>query len=292
MTEQVPCGKCPNCLKRRTSGWSFRLMEQVKVSKSAWFITLTYDTDHVPLTKNGFMSLDKKHLQLFFKRLRKAHEGNGWPSIKYYAAGEYGSETRRPHYHIILMNVQVEKIQSAWALGHVDYGYRNGVAGVNEATVGYTLKYISKAGKFYHRNDDRVREFALMSKGLGESYVGQFTTLTLGRLIDHDGEECVEIKKRKVMIMPSEYHQWHHEDPDERMYCNLTGGKVIGMPRYFKQKIYTEEQRKRIAFFARQKMLLEQEEQMKDPMYHQKQLAADVQAFRAQEYKNSKRDKI
>jgi len=41
------------------------------------------------------------------------------------------------------------------------------------------------------------------------------------------------------------------------MYCNLTDGKKIGMPRYFKQKIYTDEQRKAIGLATRTKMLLE-----------------------------------
>lgn len=37
------------------------------------------------------------------------------------------------------------------------------------------------------------------------------------------------------------------------MYCNIEGGKKIGMPRYYKDKIYTETERERIAFFARLK---------------------------------------
>ena len=53
----VPCGKCPDCVKKRTSQWSFRLRKQAEVSTSAYFITLTYDTEHVPITPNGFMTL-------------------------------------------------------------------------------------------------------------------------------------------------------------------------------------------------------------------------------------------
>lgn len=167
----VPCGKCPECRARRISGWSFRLTEQQKVSNSSWFITLTYDTDNVPITKSGFMDLQKRDLQLFFKRLRKAHEeqlrvlqtGIGIPisrlSLKYYACGEYGGRTRRPHYHIILFNASIELIQTAWDKGQVHYGQVTG------ASIGYTLKYISKPSKIpQHRNDDRTKEFSLMSK--------------------------------------------------------------------------------------------------------------------------------
>lgn len=160
----VPCGRCPDCTARRISGWSFRLMQEDKVSNSSLFITLTYDTSNVHITPNGFMGLRKRDIQLFFKRLRKshgrAHAFNG-KRIKYYAVGEYGGRTMRPHYHIILFNASIKLIQDAWNQGQVHYGQVTG------ASVGYTLKYISKPSKVpLHRNDDRQKEFSLMSKGL------------------------------------------------------------------------------------------------------------------------------
>lgn len=158
----VPCGKCPNCRARRVSGWSFRLMQEDKHSFDSSFITLTYDTRFVPITASGFMGLKKRDLQLFFKRLRKASPAE--PKIKYYAVGEYGGRTMRPHYHIILFNASIHKIQEAWNLGQVHYGKVSG------ASVGYTLKYMNKKGKVpMHRNDDRQPEFALMSKNWGQA---------------------------------------------------------------------------------------------------------------------------
>ena len=59
------------------------------------FVTLTYDDDHLPSPA----SLDKRELQLFFKRLRKAYD----KPIKYFASGEYGDKNARPHYHAILL---------------------------------------------------------------------------------------------------------------------------------------------------------------------------------------------
>ena len=58
------------------------------------YITLTYNDDHLPA--NG--SLQPRDLQLFWKRLRKART----PGIRYYACGEYGDQTARPHYHAII----------------------------------------------------------------------------------------------------------------------------------------------------------------------------------------------
>lgn len=154
----VPCGKCEACRSRQVSSWSFRLMQEAKNSVNAHFITLTYDTKHVPITASGYMSLCKRDVQLFFKRLRKAHKQS---FIKYYAVGEYGSKTRRPHYHAIIYNVDISLIQNAWQNGQVHYGL------LTPASCGYTLKYMFKKGCVpAHKKDDRLSEFALMSKAL------------------------------------------------------------------------------------------------------------------------------
>lgn len=46
--------------------------------------------------------------------------------------------------------------------------------------------------------------------------------------------------------------QWHKSDLVGRMYLNIEGGKKISMPRYYKDKLYSEDERKRIGFFAAQ----------------------------------------
>lgn len=161
----LPCGKCPPCVKRRVSGWSFRLMKEGEVSSLSLFVTLTYDTNYVPITEKGFMTLDKTDIQKFLKRLRKKANQN--ERIKYYCAGEYGTDRHRPHYHLILFNAKHQDIIDAWvhpetkkAIGTIYFG------NVQEASIGYTLKYISKPRIIpIHRNDDRQPEFALMSKG-------------------------------------------------------------------------------------------------------------------------------
>lgn len=168
----VPCGKCEQCTKRRISGWSFRLMQEDKISSSSYFITLTYDTAKVPITKNGYMGLSKRDVQLFFKRLRKVNSGK----LKYYLAGEYGGKTARPHYHIILFNCDVKTIQDSWDLGSIHYGE------VTAASVGYTCKYIQKPRRIpLHRNDDRQPEFSLMSKKLGFPILSRILSSTTKR---------------------------------------------------------------------------------------------------------------
>lgn len=210
-----PCGKCPPCKKRRTSGWSFRLVKEGERSNSALFITLTYDTEFVPITNNGYMTLKLSDLQKFFKRLRKLTD----QKIKYYAVGEYGSTKKRPHYHIILFNANKEHVARAWALNNNHIGSYH-IGNVSHASIGYTLKYMSKKSQIpMHKNDDRVKEFSVMSKGLGSNYLSQ------------------------IMI------NWHKIDIEKRMYIPIEDGKKIAMPRYYKDKMYNQEEKDKIAIY-------------------------------------------
>lgn len=204
-----PCGKCYPCLRRRVSGWSYRLVKEGSRCDSSFFVTFTYDTRYVPITPNGFMTLRKRDWQLFMKKLRKIY-GNT-RRIKYFAVGEYGGKTNRPHYHAIIFNADINDIEATWVDGKIHVGT------VQEASIGYTLKYMMKKGKIpLHKNDDRLPEFQLMSKGLGENY------------------------------LTDSMREWHHNDLVNRMYVNLPEGKKIAMPRYYKNKLYSQIERRQI----------------------------------------------
>lgn len=122
----VPCGTCPPCKIRRVNEWVFRLTwEEERNALSSHFVTLTYDSLHVPISPHGFMTLRKKDFQDYMKRLRKLHANVApdWPPIKYYAVGEYGDLNRRPHYHAIIFNVSNDKyFADAWSLNGTQIG--------------------------------------------------------------------------------------------------------------------------------------------------------------------------
>lgn len=133
----VPCGRCPICKHRRVNTWVFRLSQELKRSVSGHFVTFTYDTRHVPISDNGFMTLRKKHFQDFMKRLRKLEPNH----LKYYAVGEYGTHNNRPHYHAIIFNVlDTGSYASAWEFGQIHIGH------VSSDSIAYTMKYIDKSG--------------------------------------------------------------------------------------------------------------------------------------------------
>jgi hypothetical protein len=168
------------------------------------------------------MTLKKTDIQKFFKRLRKCH-GKNHKSIKYYAVGEYGGQTLRPHYHIVIFNADINYFERAWALDNKKIGEIH-VGTITDASIGYTLKYISKAAKIpMHQNDDRSKEFALMSKGLGSNYITE------------------NILK------------WHKANVEERVYVPLLDGKKAPLARYYKLRIYDEFEKERISYYFQKK---------------------------------------
>lgn len=186
------------------------------------------------------MTLDKTDLQNFFKRLRKNHNGN--EKISYYACGEYGTKNWRPHYHAILFGVEPDQVEQAWrtdarskrgdrSIGSIFYG------SVESASCAYVLKYLCKPKKVgYHKRDDRQREFSFMSKGIGLNY------------ITHN------------MIC------YHKEDLENRVCVPLTDGKIASMPRYYKDRIYTSEQKGYLkGYFEWLTPIIELEEREKYP---------------------------
>lgn len=268
---QVPCGKCPPCKSRRASAWSFRLMQQDKDSESAIFLTLTYDKTHVPSTPKKRKTLHKRCLQLYFKRVRKLLGKQN--KLKYYACGEYGGKTSRPHYHAIVFNAHHDALEKAWYCISNEYGCGNNGCGkpighvhfgqVSDASVGYTLKYMQKQGKIpqYH-GDDRTPEFALMSKGLGANYV------------------------------TPQIIRWHLLNLTGRMYVNLTDGKKATMPRYYKNKIYTALERTMIGEHH-QKINDEKVKNLeKNPHYYRDKSEAHKALYAIAHYKQLENNKL
>ena len=117
----IPCNKCTGCRTEHSRQWAMRLVhekkhqEEVEKNRTV-FVTLTYNDDYLP--QSG--SLIKKDFQNFIKRLRnQLLDVKGWkPPLRYYAAGEYGEKSSRPHYHAILYNCPLDKLKTYKKKGH------------------------------------------------------------------------------------------------------------------------------------------------------------------------------
>jgi len=169
----VPCGKCETCNAARAQQWAIRcaceLMEPVHSDyRLASFITLTYSDDNLP--PDG--KVHKEHLQKFFRRLRKKI-----PHIRYFACGEYGDQTRRPHYHAIIFGADFmgdatpfngehfisPQLNEIWGLGHTT------TTPATYSTICYTVGYVAKK-----IGDPDVFQLPSRRPGLGAAYIAKF----------------------------------------------------------------------------------------------------------------------
>lgn len=196
---QLPCGQCFACRLARSRDWANRMMMELPYHDESYFLTLTYNDANVPRNPYEFdeetgeilaesLSLNPKDLQLFMKRLRDQQRYHHSNKIKFYACGEYGSQTERPHYHLIVFGL---KLTDKEPFGHSDvcsgapyftsktlerlwpYGYV-GVANVTWETCAYVARYVTKKrtgqSAEYYEMFNLVPEFSRMSHGIGERY--------------------------------------------------------------------------------------------------------------------------
>lgn len=91
------CGQCEPCRAARSREWAGRILLEASEHASSAFITLTYNDDHLP----PYGSLRPKDLQNWKKRLALTLKHS---RLRFFACGEYGSKTGRPHYHAVIFN--------------------------------------------------------------------------------------------------------------------------------------------------------------------------------------------
>lgn len=206
----VPCGKCGNCRRARRNQWAFRLQQELKDSENAYFITLTYSDEELPEyidydTGEIKSNLVKEDLQKFIKRLReKQYRQTKERKFRYYAVGEYGTETDRAHYHLIGFNINrsiLNRLDNIWGHGHVHVGT------VTEGSILYVAKYHVNRDMDADENG-RQKEFATMSKrpAIGHGYI-------------------------------TRNQNWHKDNMNSYIIQN---GYKKAMPRYYKDKIFQE----------------------------------------------------
>lgn len=89
-----PCGKCLGCKISLTTDWTIRNCCEFAYYEHSAFVTLTYNDENLP----DNYSLSKVELQNFFDNLQHKFKDYDGRKIRYYACGEYGDDTQRPHY--------------------------------------------------------------------------------------------------------------------------------------------------------------------------------------------------
>lgn len=255
----LPCGKCVGCRLDYSRQWADRMILELDHSKKGIFLTLTYDDDHIPVGQYDEFdqplsySLYKRDLQLFMKRLRKRFSDL---AIRFYAAGEYGTNTMRPHYHAILFGISLSdfpdsEIQGRNNLGQEYYRsdlmysiWQNGFALMSDVswkTCAYVARYVMKKVGV----DDVNREYAFSMLNIEDEFTLMSRRPGIGAYFFEDHPELIEKKLTKYFV----------GDQD--------GSKEVGIPKFLLGKLeaidsefYMElkEERKHL---ANDRMLLE-----------------------------------
>lgn len=176
----VRCAQCMNCRLDHAGKWAVRLMHESKMHEVSVFLTLTYDEKHVPAN----MSLVKRDLQLFMKRMRKARP----LALRFFACGEYGETTLRPHYHVILFGTSFPDMKYFKTVGmhrlyvsaELDGIWSNGfctIGGVDYGSCAYVAGYVTKkvtGDKAAAHYGDRIPEFIQHSQGIARAFYEKY----------------------------------------------------------------------------------------------------------------------
>lgn len=184
----LPCKQCIGCRLEYSRQWAIRITHEASLYDSNLFLTLTYRNEELP--SDG--SLVMRHMQLFLKKLRYYY-----PGIRYFYCGEYGEKFRRPHYHLIVFNMDIEnkvywktvmgnkyyksnELNDIWQKGFVHVG------SVSFESAAYVARYATKkingrmktehyiSDEYYDLETGEMRsivpEFAQMSRMPGIGY--------------------------------------------------------------------------------------------------------------------------
>lgn len=222
----VGCGKCIECLKKKARDWKVRLHEEIQHDDTGKFVTLTFSDESLLMLENDLLDKSKniedkrynyqsaihpnliasRAVRLFLERWRKKYK----KSVKHWLITELGSnKTERLHLHgILFTNEYPETIQSIWNYGNIWVGNY-----VNNKTINYIIKYCTKID-ITHKNYIPI---ILTSKGIGKGYLYRYDS-----------------RNNKF------------KGNDTKQYYRTKEGFKISLPVYYRNKLYTEEEREKL----------------------------------------------
>ena len=208
--EKIACKQCIGCRLADSKNKATQAMFESKIHAQNWFLTLTYDDEHLIIpdetvneetgeiftndgTWNG--TLIPNDIKKFMKDLRRYWKYHfNQDDIRFFGCGEYGEKFQRPHYHIIIFNLNLYKdmlkpkfineehqqiyecpvIEKIWKKGLIAIG------GVSWSSCAYVARYITKKqkgknSKDYYLSKGQIPEFVRSSNkpGIGRQYYEQ-----------------------------------------------------------------------------------------------------------------------
>lgn len=205
------CGKCLECRKQKQREWLVRMSEELRSEPNAYFMTLTFSEENYNKIKSICNSEEEndiatKAIRLMLERIRKKTK----KSVKHWFITELGHDnTERLHLHGIVWGIGTGKlVEDSWKYGMTFTGTY-----VNERTIQYITKYITKIDKDHKDFQGKV----LCSAGIGANYINR-------------GDAG------KHTYKPGETIETYR----------LRNGAKINLPVYYRNKIFTEDEREKL----------------------------------------------
>lgn len=237
--DKVPCGSCPECLKKRQSGYVCRCIEEAKKLGRVWFITLTYRSDSVPTVavyNRVYNTLRREDVKKWKREVRRSYlkkNGVPFPKFSFLICGEYGSRTHRPHYHGFLCGLDLKHaqiLQKYWEdnYGFTDFKSINLLPGQHDdisCVARYVAKYCVKPEGLKNPYKDIVEQPRIMtSPGFG---------------LPDDFERFSNYMRDGLSLLPDKITLGQVNKINDR--CKYTyNGCDYALPLYLKKKIFYE----------------------------------------------------
>ncbi len=234
----VPCGQCIGCRLEHSRQWANRCMLEALdyPEQELWWLTLTYDEDHCPRNVDGAGTLEKTDLQLFIKRLRRHMEyTENIYGIRFYACGEYGSQTWRPHYHVCLFGLPLKDAEISGKNFRGDFFYnsemlnklwQNGFIQTSKLTwetCAYTARYCLK--KWHVNTKEQYEklkiapEYTVMSRRPGIS--GGYYSQHMPDIYEYDSIVLPAVHGKPMDIRPPRYYDKKLKDDNPELYSKI-----------------------------------------------------------------------
>lgn len=176
------------CRIKKRMEWKNRFAQEWQARGNiGLFLTLTYDEEHLPANR----SISTRELQLYFKRVRRWFDKHHiHEPFKYYACGEYGPKTGRPHYHAVITGLSKkwsELLYAKWAKCTRANFHCEAIRSDKAASyvAGYTAKKLGAhfAQQWCIDHPGLTPPFQLQSQGIGLTW-----------LMFHEFEYAIETK--------------------------------------------------------------------------------------------------
>lgn len=206
------------CRKKKANEWRLRLIQELKHDPKAHFVTLTISTENVQALTTTVQekesiwgySLDNELAKLSVKRFRERWRKHHRKSPKHWLITELGqTATEHLHLHGFIWTAHPERIEQQWQYGFVFLGKY-----VGERSANYCVKYFLKSDNKHQS----YKPIILASPGIGK----HFAESVDAELAKYTGPEST------------------------REYAVTRTGHKIYLPKYYRNKLYTEEQREKL----------------------------------------------